>query len=434
MKTVAIVGRPNVGKSSLFNRLTQQQHAVIHEMPGVTRDRIYAHVTWHRYQFQLIDTGGLTTKEKLPFYEEVAKQTDQAVNETDVILWMVDIKEPLTAEDELISKKLLKTGKPIILVVNKYDHYVNNYPWYEYQRFGCGLPLPISTLHGIGIGDLLDHIVTLIPEPILIDQLSPSDINIVILGRQNVGKSTLTNLLTDEQQRVIVSEVPGTTRDVIKVSITKHHQPYQIFDTAGIKAHKSKYHATDKAAIQNIERTLQNTDLVLLVLDGEQGIVHQDLIVGGYAFQYQKPVIVIINKIDLLSVPAQQQILKQLKAKFQYLSYSKTVLISAKHHLNIGQLWSTITLVHQTQLKIIKTSALNQLLVHLQLFHKPPIKHGHTLKIYYGTQANGKTPIFLLFVNNPAYVVVAYERFLINEIRHAFGFEGVPIKLVFKPK
>ncbi|WP_342252427.1 ribosome biogenesis GTPase Der [Spiroplasma endosymbiont of Amphibalanus improvisus] len=431
--TIAIVGRPNVGKSTLFNRIIKEKVSIVENTPGVTRDRIYAQGEWLTRKFNLIDTGGITL-DKNNFSEEIKIQTQVAIEEADLIIFLSSYKDGLNSDDLVIIKKLQKTKKPVLFVLNKYDKKEEFVNIYNYMEHGFGIPLLISAEHSVGVGDLLDKIIVYVDK--INKETDEESIKFSIIGRPNVGKSSLTNAILNEN-RVIVSEIPGTTTDAINTYFTNNNVMYSIVDTAGIRKKSRIYENIEKYSFLRTLISISKSDIILLVLDATEKISDLDTNIGGLAFKENKPVIIVANKWDLVTNKSEEIVnnkTKEIKAYFKYLKYAKVMFISAKEKIRVNKLLILISELNEKLQKRISTSVLNEILTKSQLINPPPDFNGGRLKIYYATQIEAKPPTFILFVNKPAYVHFSYERFLLNQIRGTFDFEGVPIKLIFRER
>lgn len=431
---VALVGRPNVGKSSLFNRLIKDRKAIIEDLPGVTRDRIYGTSEWLTREFIVVDTGGLT-QTKIPFAKEIQQQTQIAVNEAQVIVFVVDYKEGLTEEDRSVAQQLHRAKKPVILVANKYDQLREDSDQiYDLMSLGFGEPLLISTTHGIGIGDLLDKVVKQLPaHEKKIDQSAP---RIAIIGKPNVGKSSLINNLLGEE-RMIVSSIPGTTRDANDTKVRYGNENYIFVDTAGLRRKGKIDPGLEKYSYLRTLKAVTEVDLVLLMVDVSQPISNLDAVIGGLAFAERKPVIIIANKWDLIkdkNAAHQKKIEKEIRDHFKYLQYARFLFMTATTKNRLPQLYRAISELNIARARKISTSILNEILNRAQLLNPAPEHNRGRLRIYYGTQVEASLPTFVIFVNNPDYLHFSYRRFLENQIRSQLGFEGVPITLVFKER
>ncbi|PPE04993.1 GTP-binding protein EngA [Entomoplasma ellychniae] len=429
---VAIVGRPNVGKSSLFNRIIKQKKSIVENTPGVTRDRIYGTTEWLTREFIVIDTGGITLEDQ-PFAKEIKIQAEIAIEEADVIVFVLNHKEQLTEEDKMIARILYKTKKPVILAVNKYDKKTNDYVQYEYMSLGLNEPIMMSATHGIGIGDLLDSVIKLLPSA---NDLNP-DMNsrIAIIGRPNVGKSSLVNSLLNET-RMIVSEIPGTTIDAVDSVVKVNNIEYTIVDTAGIRKKSKIFRNIEKYSYLRSLTTINGSDIIILMLDSSETITDLDTNIGGLAFEEKKPIIIVANKWDLVEDKEKKILEKEeeIRSYFKYLAYAKVLFVSTRDKTRISKIFSSIEDIKVGLTKKIKTSVFNEVLNKAQLINPAPNFNGGRLKIYYGSQVEAYLPTFVLFVNNPDYVHFSYKRFIENQIRLQFGFEGVPINIIFRER
>ncbi len=427
---VAIVGRPNVGKSSLFNRIMKEKISIVHDTPGVTRDRIYGCSEWLMQKFFLIDTGGLTYK-KMKLQDEIKIQTSIAIEEADVILFLISYKESITNDDIKISKLLKKTKKRVILVINKYDKIDNQFLEYEYLKLGLGKPLLISSSHGIGIGDLLDTTIKNLSKNITVKDNKKIDFSII--GRPNVGKSSLVNAILKEK-RVIVSPIPGTTIDCIDTNFKYKQLDYSVIDTAGIRKKSKIFESIEKYSLIRSIKVIDRSDIVLLLLDGSEEISALDTNIGGLAYNLSIPIILVVNKLDLIKNADKLKIIDNIRKKFKYLNYANIYFVSALNETKINFLLDKISEIYQLLHTRIKTSILNEVFVKAQLLNPSSVFNGGRLKIYYSTQLNSIPPTFNIFVNNKDYMHFSYLRYLENQIRQNFGFEGIPIRLIFKNK
>jgi GTP-binding protein len=429
---VAIVGRPNVGKSSLFNRLVGARLSITDDQPGVTRDRIYARAEWLTKHFRLIDTGGIDIGDA-PFLNQIKAQAQVAMDEADAIIFVVDGKTGLVDADNYIAKLLYKTEKPVMLAVNKIDDISLATNAYEFYALGFGDPIAVSTIHGIGIGDLLDRTLSyMTDEDIFYDD---SIIQFSIVGRPNVGKSSLTNAILGEE-RVIVSPVSGTTTDAIDTRFKKDKKEYVVIDTAGIKKRGKVYESTDKYAVLRALSAIERSDIALLVIDGEEGILEQDKHVAGYITDYNKACVIVVNKWD--AVEKDDKTMKKMEQKirdeFQFLTYAPIVFVSAKHQARIQTIFPAINLAYENYQKQVQTSIINDLIQDAVAMNPTPIHNHGKAQFNYVTQVAIKPPTFVVYVNNPDFVHFSYERYLLNQIRDAIDFTGTPIKLILRKK
>lgn len=427
---VVIVGKPNVGKSSLFNRITQKRTAITTDTPQTTRDRIYGTAQWLTKEFTVVDTGGISSA-KVDFQTEINNQANIALNEADVVVFLCSYQDGLTAEDEAIAKLLYKIKKPIILAANKYDQVDNSDLVSDFLALGFGWPILLSTSHGIGIGELLDQIILKLGDK-KVAELAEM-INLAVIGRPNVGKSSLVNAILAEN-RVIVSPIAGTTTDAIDTYFQHDKKKYCLIDTAGIRKKGKVTENIEKYSAMRTVDAVGRSDVILFLLDASEGIIEQDLTVAGIAKNLDKPVIIVVNKWDLVKndEKAMIEFIKNIKAKFKYLDYALITFVSALQKARIGNLFKTIQIVLENMKLRVKTSGLNEVLNKAQLVNQAPKFNGGRLKIYYATQVETSPPTFILMVNNKKYCHFSYERFLINQIRDNFAFQGVPIKIIFR--
>ncbi len=425
---LAIVGRPNVGKSTVFNRLIGERKSIVEDTPGVTRDRIYGTVEWLTREFQLIDTGGIQIEDQ-PFQQEIQMQVEIAIEEADCILFLVNGRDGVTSDDQFIARMLQRSNKPIILGVNKIDDHSLSYNLYDFYSLGVGDPIAVSGVHGIGIGDILDKAVALMPQ----DDIDAYEgmTSFCLIGRPNVGKSSLVNAIL-RQERVIVSDVEGTTRDAIDTPFRRDGKDYVIIDTAGIRKRGKIYENVEKYSIMRAMSAIERSDVVLVVLDGESGLREQDKHVAGYAHEAGKGVILVYNKWDTVEKDTHTMaaIEKKLRAQFLYLSYAPIVFVSALKRQRIDQLLPLIDQVHDNAALRIQTNILNEVIMDAQLMDPPKPHNGKRLKIYYASQVSVCPPTIVLFVNDPQLLHFSYKRFLENRLREAFGFEGTTIRII----
>lgn len=430
--TIAIVGRPNVGKSTVFNRMLEQRLSIVEDTPGVTRDRIYGDCNWLNKTFRLIDTGGIQIEDQ-PFAKEINMQVEIAIEEADVILFLTNGKEGLTNDDQYIAKLLRKSNKPIVLGVNKIDGFEKIDNIYEFYNLGLGDPIPVSGSHGIGIGDVLDECTKLMPE-----QKKDSYegmIKFAIIGRPNVGKSSLTNAFL-RQDRVIVSDIEGTTRDAIDTVFTANDKTYVVIDTAGIRKRGKVWESIEKYSVLRAKSAIERADVVLIVIDGDKGIIEQDKHVAGLAHEAKKGVIIVYNKWDLVDKDdkTMDKITKEIKSQFAYLDYAPIAFVSAKENKRVNTILPLIDLVYNNVNLRIKTNVLNEVIMDAQLANPAKTHNGKRLKIYYASQVETAPCVIALFVNDPELMHFSYQRYIENKLREAFGFEGVPITIVARKK
>lgn len=429
---VAIVGRANVGKSTIFNRIVGERVSIVEDTPGVTRDRIYANASWLTRDFRMIDTGGIEL-ENASFTEQIKAQAEIAIEEADVIVFVVNGREGTTKEDLFVARLLQKSGKPVILAVNKIDDQIYKDNIYDFYSLGIGDPIAVSGSHGIGIGDVLDQIVEMLPESE--EDAHEDEIRFSIIGRPNVGKSSLTNALLGEE-RVIVSNIEGTTRDAIDTAFEKDGQKYRVIDTAGMRKKGKIYENVEKYSILRALSAIEKSDVVLVVIDGERGVIEQDKHVAGNAHEAGKGVIIIVNKWDLVQKDSKtmQNMEKDIREHFKYLDYAPIIFVSAKERKRVDLLFPLIQEVYKNNHKRVSTSVLNDILVDAQTMNPTTTFNGGRLKIYYANQVSVCPPTFVLFTNDPQYLHFSYKRYLENRLRESFGFEGAPIHIICRKR
>ena len=429
---VAIVGRANVGKSTIFNRMVGERISIVEDVAGVTRDRIYAKASWLTKEFSVIDTGGIEL-ENASFTTQIKMQAEIAIEEADVIVFVVNGREGITKEDEYVARLLQKSRKPIILVVNKIDDNQFRDYIYEFYALGVGDPIPVAGSHGIGIGDLLDQIINQLD--LQDEETNEDEISFSIIGRPNVGKSSLTNAILGEE-RVIVSNIEGTTRDAIDTPFVKDGQKYRVVDTAGMRKKGKVYENIEKYSILRALTSIEKSDVILVVIDGETGIREQDKHVAGYAHEAGKGVVIVYNKWDLVDKDEKtmQKKQKEIYEQFKYLDYARIVFTSAKTGQRVDQIFPLIQESYENSRKRVQTSVLNDVLVDAQLMNPTTTFNGGRLKIFYANQVAVCPPTFVLFSNDPQYLHFSYKRYLENRLREAFGFEGTPIHIICRKR
>ncbi|OQQ81485.1 ribosome biogenesis GTPase Der [Ligilactobacillus salivarius] len=426
---VAIVGRPNVGKSTIFNRLAGERISIVEDTPGVTRDRIYARTEWLGHPFNLIDTGGIDIGDE-PFLTQITEQAEIAIEEADVIIFVVSVKEGVTDADEKVARILYRTDKPVVLAVNKVDNPELRADIYDFYSLGFGEPIPVAGTHGIGTGDLLDKIIKEFPK----DATNEEDdsIKFSFIGRPNVGKSSLVNAILGEN-RVIVSNIEGTTRDAIDTRFeTEDGTKYTMIDTAGIRKKGKVYENTEKYSVLRAMRAIDRSDVVCVVLNAEEGIREQDKHVAGYAHEAGRAIVIVVNKWDTLKKDnkTMSDFENLIRQEFQYLSYAPIVFVSAKTKQRLDKLPELIKHVNDNHEQRISSAVLNDVVMDAIAHNPTPTDNGKRLRIYYATQVAIKPPTFVIFVNDPELMHFSYERFLENQIREAFDFEGTPIHII----
>jgi len=432
---VAIVGRPNVGKSTLFNYLAGRRISIIEDTPGVTRDRIYAETEWRGKTFTLIDTGGIEAQSEDHIKQQMVRQAQIAIDTADVIVLMVDLKTGLTAADEDVAVMLRKAAKPVVLAVNKADSVGSTPPEaYEFYNLGIGEIFPVSSVNGLGIGDLLDEIYNNFPEESN-DEQEEDYIKVAVIGKPNAGKSSIINKILGEE-RVIVSDIPGTTRDAIDTFYEKDGKHYMFIDTAGIRRKSRIDEEIEKYSIIRSWSAVDRADVCVVMVDAVDGITEQDTKIAGYAHEQGKASIIVINKWDLVSkeTGTMEDYRKKVRKDLEFMSYAPVVFISAKTGQRLGRLFELIDYVHDQASFRVSTGVLNDVLNDAIAMVQPPSDKGKRLKIYYMTQTGVKPPSFVLFVNNAELMHYSYERYLKNTLRSNFGFEGTPLLFTIKEK
>ena len=428
--TIAIVGRPNVGKSTIFNRIIGERVSIVEDEPGVTRDRIYGQGEWLGKEFSLIDTGGITL-ENLPLDVEIKSQAEIAIDEADVIIFIADVRDGVTPLDESIAKILYRSDKPVVLAVNKADNPEQRASIYEYYSLGLGDPYPISGTHGLGLGDLLDEVVTHFTDDYL-EVYDESVIRFSLIGQPNVGKSSLVNKILGER-RVIVSDKAGTTRDAIDtVFYDEEGQEFVMIDTAGIRKSGKIYENTEKYSVLRAMSAIERSNVVLCVIDAELGIRDQDARVFGYAHDAGKSIIILVNKWDTVEKETNtlRDFERDIRTRFEYLDYAPILFVSAETGERLHRLPELIKTVHQSSIQRIQSSILNDVLMDALAMNPTPTVKNKRLKIFYMTQVAVGPPTFIVFVNEIELLHFSYRRFLENQLRKNFNFEGTPIKII----
>lgn len=427
---VAIVGRPNVGKSTLFNRIAGERIAIVEDTPGVTRDRLYAHGEWLGKNFSMIDTGGIEMSDQ-PLLTQIRQQAEIAIEEADVIIMVVNVENGVTDADEQVAQILYRSNKPVVLAVNKVDNPERRLDVYDFYQLGLGEPYPVSSVHGVGLGDMLDAVIENFAEK---DAEEEDDrIRFSFIGRPNVGKSSLVNAILGEN-RVIVSDMAGTTRDAINTQFTaKDGREFTMVDTAGIKKKGKLYENTERYALMRSMRAIDDSDVVLVVLNAEEGIRELDKHIAGYAHEAGRAVIIVVNKWD--TIPDRDQrtmtdFTNLIRHEFQYLSYAPIVFVSAKTKQQLSRLPEMIEEAYDHQNRRIQSAVLNDVLMDALAANPTPSSNGRRLRVYYATQVAVAPPTFVIFVNDPDLMHFSYARYLENRIRAAFDFTGTPIRLI----
>ena len=432
LPTVALVGRPNVGKSTIFNKLVGKKISIIEETPGVTRDRIYGDVTFNDYKFHLIDTGGIDVTKEL-FNKEIIVQASIAIEESDVIVFVIDGLEELNQNDFVIRDMLIKSNKRVIVAVNKMDNEKRQDNIYNYYELGFDTLIPVSGEHNIGITSLLEEI-TRDFNPVSEENLIDDKIKFCVIGRPNVGKSSLVNAILNEE-KAIVSDVAGTTRDAVDTPFRCNEKDYVIIDTAGIRKSGKIYENIEKYSVIRAMKAIERSNVCVLVINAEEGIIEHDKHIAGYALESGKPLVIAVNKWDTVSDKNNiSSFTKLIRAEFKFLSYVPIVYLSAKTKKRIHTLIPEIDKVYENSIKEVKTSVLNDVIRDAVLLNQPPSYKGKRLKIYFVSQTGICPPKFTFRVNSKGLVHFSYERYLENKIRESFDFLGTPIEIIFKNK
>ena len=430
--TVAIIGRPNVGKSTIFNKIIGDRLSIVEDVAGVTRDRIYSKAEWLNYSFFMIDTGGIEL-EDTPFQKQIRAQAELAIDEADVIIFLTNGRDGVTSDDEEVAKLLYKTDKPVVLAVNKIDNFDMNHMIYDFYSLGFGDPFPISGSHGLGIEDLLDEVCKNFK--VLEEDEEDEKIRFSLIGRPNVGKSSLINTILGKE-RVIASEIAGTTRDAIDTDFKYNGDEYVVIDTAGIRKRGKVYENCEKYSVLRSLKAIERSDVVLVVLNAEEGIIEQDKKVAGYAHESGKGVIIVVNKWDAIAKDdkTMKEFDEKIRDSFAYLDYAKIVYVSAKTKQRVFSIFPLIKESYENRQRRIQSSTLNEIVVDAVSMNPTPMDKGKRLNIFYASQVAINPPTFVFFVNYPELMHFSYERFLENRIRDSFNFEGTPIKLLSRQR
>ena len=433
---VAIVGRPNVGKSTLFNIFADSRISIVEDTPGVTRDRLYADAEWLDRKFTMVDTGGIEMQNTDSIAVSIRQQAEVAVREADVILFVCDARTGITNDDMEVAKMLRQSRKPVVLAVNKADTPKQEAEAYEFYNLGIGEPYLISASNRLNLGDLLDAVVEKFPEEGDEDDDSEDVIKVAIIGRPNVGKSSIFNDIIG-QTRSIVSDVAGTTRDAIDVPVEKDGQTYLFIDTAGMRRKGKIDEPIEKYSIIRTLRAVDRSDVVLLVLNAVEGITEQDKKIAGYAHEAGKGIVIVVNKWDLYpnkTVMSTEEFTKQIRHELIFMPYANVVYVSALTQQRISRLPEMIKDAAEANAMRISTSVLNQVVTDAVAMNQPPMEKGKRLKILYTTQVKVKPPTFVIFCNEPEIMHLSYQRYLENQLREAFGFKGTPINIIVRGK
>ncbi|MDD3765839.1 MAG: ribosome biogenesis GTPase Der [Eubacteriales bacterium] len=433
--TIAIVGRPNVGKSTIFNKIVGRRISIVEDTPGVTRDRIYAQAEWNGRAFNLVDTGGIEPASKDRILSQMREQAQLAIDTAHVIILVVDVKEGLTANDAEVATMLLKSGKPVVLACNKSDT-PGSAPlqMYDFYNLGIGDPIAVSGIHGMGIGDLLDEVFKYLPEDISEDE-DDDVIKVTIVGKPNVGKSSLINRILGEE-RVIVTPIAGTTRDAIDTYYTHGEDKYLFIDTAGMRRRGKITDSIERYSVVRSLSAVDRAEVALIMIDAEEGVTEQDTKIAGYAHESGKACIIVVNKWDLIEkeTNTMNNYRKQVQEKLPFMLYAPVMFISAKTGLRVHRLFEMIKFVYDQNAMRISTGMLNDVLNDATAKVQPPSDKGKRLKIYYMTQVSTRPPTFVAFVNDEKLAHFSYMRYLENQLRETFGFEGTPIRIITRER
>ena len=432
---VAVVGRPNVGKSSLFNTIAGKQISIVQDTPGVTRDRIYAEGNWLNYYFTMVDTGGIEPISDDVLLKQMRSQAELAIETADVIIFVTDVKSGVVDADYEVAEMLRRSKKPIVLCVNKVDSikkYGNDI--YEFYQLGLGEPFPVSAANHLGLGDLLDEVVKHFPKEGL-EEKEDGTLKIALIGKPNVGKSSLTNKLLGEN-RVIVSDIAGTTRDAIDTEVTYNGTPYIFIDTAGLRRKGKVTEDIERYSVIRTVAAVDRADICIVLIDAVEGITDGDTRIAGIAHESGKGVIIAVNKWDLVEKndKTMQEFTKQLKEKFAYMDYAEYLFISAETGQRIHKIYELVNMIHDNQVMRIKTGVLNEILARATAMKQPPSDKGKRLKLFYITQASVAPPTFVIFVNDRELMHFSYTRYIENQIRENFGFRGTPIRFIIRER
>ncbi|MBO9539576.1 ribosome biogenesis GTPase Der [bacterium] len=433
LPVVAIVGRPNVGKSTFINRLVGSREAIVHDMPGVTRDRLYLRADWNGRDFVVVDTGGIVPGTDEELLQSVEKQAMLAVEEADVIVFVVDGEAGVTPVDEDIANLLRTSKKPLILAVNKLDNVTEDPKAAEFYELGLGEPRPMSSLHGLGIGDMLDDIVNAFPPES--EEPPPEELRIALVGKPNAGKSSLTNALLGHE-RMIVSPVAGTTRDAIDTRLEIDGKHYTLVDTAGIRRKAKVDYGVEAFSVVRALKAIERADVIVMMIDGAEGVSEQDQRIAGIAEDSGKALVIAVNKWDLVpkdthTMPAYR---KKLEEELRHVKWAPVVFISALTGQRVPQILEAAEAAAAENTRRITTGVINEVIAEATTMNPPPARSGRRLKIYYVTQVSAAPPTFINYCNEPKLVTDHYKRYLENKIREAFGFAGTPIRLIFRPR
>lgn len=431
---IAVVGRPNVGKSTLFNRISGHRISIEEDTPGVTRDRVYCDAEWLQSQFTMIDTGGIDPHSDDIMLTQIRKQAEIAVETSDVILFMVDGRTTASNADEEIANMLRRSRKPVLLVANKIDNMIMPETYYEYYSLGLGEPFPISAINSLNFGDLLDTLVSMFPEHLL-DDYEEDVVRVAVIGKPNAGKSSLVNSILGEE-RVIVSDIPGTTREAIDTPFAMDDKKYVLIDTAGIRRKSRVDENVERYSVLRAMTAIERSDVCLIVIDALEGVTEQDKRVAGFAHEAGKGSIIIVNKWDLVEKDNStfNEFMKNVRNELAFMTYAPILFVSALTGQRVPKVMEMVDFVSNQQCMRIPTGTLNDIISQAILMNQPPSDKGKRLKIYYMTQASVKPPRFIVFINDEELAHFSYMRYLENTIRKHFNFEGTPIKMEIRQK
>ncbi|MBR0368479.1 MAG: ribosome biogenesis GTPase Der [Clostridia bacterium] len=432
---VAIVGRPNVGKSTFFNQMVGKRIAIVEDTPGVTRDRVYADCEWQNYKFTLIDTGGIDPNSDDPLLSQMRRQAEIAIETCDVILFFVDGKTGMTADDEDVADMLRRSGKPVMLVVNKIDNVRQMDNIYEFYNLGMGDPIGVSSVNLLNFGDLLEALCALVPDPDH-EYGESGAIQIAVVGKPNVGKSSLVNRILGED-RVMVSDIAGTTRDAIDTRFTDDGQDFVIIDTAGIRRKRAiEYQSLERFSIVRALAAIDRCDVALLLIDATQGVTEQDSKIAGYVDEQGKAAVIVINKWDAVEkdTKTMDKFVREVRENLKFMAYAPVLFISAMTGQRVNRVLEAVRDAYAQATRRVTTGLLNDILADAQAALQPPATSGRRLKIYYATQQAVQPPTFVMFVNEASLMHFSYERYLEGQFRKAFGFEGTPLRFILRER
>jgi GTP-binding protein len=432
---VAIVGRPNVGKSTFFNQMAGRRIAIVENTPGVTRDRVYADCEWQRHQFTLIDTGGIDPNSEDPLLRQMRRQAEIAIETCDVILFFVDGKQGLTSDDQDVADLLRKSGKPVMLVVNKIDSPKNMDEVYDFYQLGMGEPMGISSVNLLNFGDLLEEMCAFFPDPAE-EAEKPDAVKIAVVGKPNVGKSSLVNRILGEE-RVMVSDIAGTTRDAIDTRFTDNGEDFIIIDTAGIRRKRAiEQGSLERYSVVRAFSAIDRCDVAVFMIDAQEGVTEQDAKIAGYVDEKGKAAIICVNKWDALEkeTGTYEKYVKEIRQALKFMDYAPILFISALTGKRADKVLDSVRQVYAESRKRVTTGVLNDVLADAQAYLQPPSTSGRRLKIYYATQQDVQPPTFVIFVNDADLLQFGYERYLENQFRKAFGFEGTPVRFLLRSR